>query len=311
MPFSKPLLVAGLSLCAWNAIAVELVVTERDSFISIETFNLGGIEEDASTTDLTAPFSESVSDDSLAFEEPGGDMNIGGYGITHTAIIEPTQFSVSAAVTGFVDSNGSGGGPVVAGRAETAIVFFPTEDTFIRIEGEFVGVSSTNQNDPRTVIALQPRFAPSIYNNHVQGTPWVGFLQANREYRLLMFAAVTVAGNNFDTDDASFDYTIAIVPDTDDDGIQDVADNCITVINPDQRDADGDGIGSLCDADFDQNCQVNVIDLGLLRASFFGTDANTDINGDGVVNVIDLGLLRTAFFNDPGPSGVANICDGS
>jgi hypothetical protein len=36
-------------------------------------------------------------------------------------------------------------------------------------------------------------------------------------------------------------------PDQDKDGVPDFRDNCVSVANPDQRDVDGDGIGSVCD----------------------------------------------------------------
>jgi hypothetical protein len=36
-------------------------------------------------------------------------------------------------------------------------------------------------------------------------------------------------------------------PDQDKDGVPDFRDNCVSVANPDQRDIDGDGIGTVCD----------------------------------------------------------------
>ncbi|MFD1161570.1 choice-of-anchor B family protein [Hwangdonia seohaensis] len=41
--------------------------------------------------------------------------------------------------------------------------------------------------------------------------------------------------------------------DTDNDGIEESVDNCPSIANPDQADADGDGIGNLCDSDFDDS----------------------------------------------------------
>ena len=89
--------------------------------------------------------------------------------------------------------------------------------------------------------------------------------------------------------------------DQDADGRIDACDNCLLVANADQRDTNGDGYGNLCDADFNNDLIVNVIDLGILRSAFFGTDPDADMNGDGVVNVLDLGLFRTRFFAPPGP----------
>ena len=96
--------------------------------------------------------------------------------------------------------------------------------------------------------------------------------------------------------------------DTDGDGVEDTLDNCITIANADQLDSNGDGFGNRCDADLNNDCTVNFVDLGLLRSVFFGADADADLSGDGVVNFIDLGVMRSLFFQPPGPSGVPNGC---
>ena len=96
--------------------------------------------------------------------------------------------------------------------------------------------------------------------------------------------------------------------DFDRDGATDYVDNCLTVANSAQVDADGDGFGNLCDSDFNNDCVVNFVDLGELRVAFFGDDDNYDLNADGTVNFIDLGLFRSAFFGQPGPSAQALEC---
>jgi subtilisin-like proprotein convertase family protein len=92
--------------------------------------------------------------------------------------------------------------------------------------------------------------------------------------------------------------------DGDGDAVCDATDNCTQVANANQRDADGDGIGSLCDADFNQDGVVNFADLATMKASFFktGADLVTDLNGDGVVNFADLAILRKGMFKPPGPA---------
>ncbi|MEL6200714.1 MAG: thrombospondin type 3 repeat-containing protein [Pseudomonadota bacterium] len=84
--------------------------------------------------------------------------------------------------------------------------------------------------------------------------------------------------------------------DRDGDGVPDARDRCLETANAAQTDTDGDGFGNACDADFNNDCAVNVIDLGLFRNGFFGANPLYDLSGDGAVNVIDLGILRTAFF---------------
>ncbi|MFK7886562.1 MAG: hypothetical protein AB8G16_06800 [Gammaproteobacteria bacterium] len=96
--------------------------------------------------------------------------------------------------------------------------------------------------------------------------------------------------------------------DTDADGTLDGVDNCLFFVNPMQNDTDSDGYGNACDADFNNDCVINVVDLGQLRANFFGSEALYDLNGDGVVNVVDLGRLRAMFFQSPGPSAGTDLC---
>ena len=92
-------------------------------------------------------------------------------------------------------------------------------------------------------------------------------------------------------------------PDTDGDGVSDALDNCVNVANPDQRDSNGDGFGNICDADLNNDCIVNPIDLGIFKGVFFTPDADADLNGDGVVNPVDLGIFKSLFFLPPGPNG--------
>ncbi|MEM9056233.1 MAG: endonuclease/exonuclease/phosphatase family protein, partial [Pseudomonadota bacterium] len=86
------------------------------------------------------------------------------------------------------------------------------------------------------------------------------------------------------------------VADSDGDGVGDGVDNCLLVVNPAQRDTDGDGFGNLCDADFTQDLVINFADLAVMRQRFMTDDADTDLDGDGAVNFKDLGLLKSMFF---------------
>jgi type 1 glutamine amidotransferase len=97
--------------------------------------------------------------------------------------------------------------------------------------------------------------------------------------------------------------------DSDGDGVDDSSDNCIEASNADQRDSNGDGFGNACDMDLNNDCEVNFVDLGILRSVFFSDDADADSNDDGVVNFVDLGAMRLGFFNAPGPATIPNDCD--
>jgi len=92
--------------------------------------------------------------------------------------------------------------------------------------------------------------------------------------------------------------------DTDGDGVPDDSDNCTLVPNPAQRDTDGDNYGNFCDADFDNNDIVNIVDVAYFRNNYRSTDPDADLNGNGFVNAVDLGILRSLYGKPPGPSGL-------
>ena len=102
-----------------------------------------------------------------------------------------------------------------------------------------------------------------------------------------------------------------VAADADGDGLNDDADNCTEDVNngqpgtgPAQNDTDGDGIGNICDADFNDDCNVNFTDLGEMKGVFFlAGDLEEDMDGSGSVNFTDLGFLKAGFFLPPGPAG--------
>ena len=100
------------------------------------------------------------------------------------------------------------------------------------------------------------------------------------------------------------------VTDTDGDTVPDTTDNCIEVPNLDQRDVDGDGYGSICDPDFDNNLKVNVADFGYWSSKRNTNDPNADLDGNGRVNVADYAIWRKMRNGPPGPSCITlpNAC---
>ena len=93
-----------------------------------------------------------------------------------------------------------------------------------------------------------------------------------------------------------------LATDTDGDGMVDSQDNCILVVNTNQRDTDGDGYGNSCDADLNQDGITNALDVGTLKAQFLTSRPDADFNGDGIVNALDVGILKQYFLQPPGPS---------
>jgi hypothetical protein len=91
-------------------------------------------------------------------------------------------------------------------------------------------------------------------------------------------------------------------PDWDNDGFLDGVDNCPQTHNPDQADADDDGIGDVCEpttcaGDITANGAVDVDDLlAVINAwGSTGTGLPADITGNGVVDVDDLLAVINAW----------------
>ena len=94
--------------------------------------------------------------------------------------------------------------------------------------------------------------------------------------------------------------------DSDKDTIADQNDNCVFLANPSQTDTDIDGFGNRCDADFNNDLMVNVLDFGLFRGALTSQNPGMDLNADSTVNVLDFGLFRTKLNQPPGPSAQEN-----
>lgn len=72
-------------------------------------------------------------------------------------------------------------------------------------------------------------------------------------------------------------------PDVDGDGVDNDADNCPWVANPDQTDTDDDGYGDVCDPDDDGDLWLDPFDNCPLRAN----ENQNDFDGDGLGNRCD------------------------
>lgn len=93
------------------------------------------------------------------------------------------------------------------------------------------------------------------------------------------------------------------LPDTDNDGCTDADDNCVTTSNPLQLDTDCDGIGNACDADFNNDGQVNTADFVAFVLGSTNTLFDIAPPFNGVSDLDDQAAILAFFQVAPGPGG--------
>jgi hypothetical protein len=99
-----------------------------------------------------------------------------------------------------------------------------------------------------------------------------------------------------------------LVGDTDGDMIPDDDDNCTDISNAMQDDVNHDGVGDICDCDFNDDEFCGGPDFSIFvgcfnAASEIGTVCETtDMNGDGFVGGVDFTFFIGGFNSPPGPA---------
>lgn len=96
-------------------------------------------------------------------------------------------------------------------------------------------------------------------------------------------------------------------PNTGGDEIPNSIDNCTAKTNLNQLDADLDGFGNYCDADFNQTGLVNIGDFGFFKSCLGSSDPNcgeADLDGNGTIeSTDDFAIFTSLYGKAPGPSG--------
>ena len=297
--------VLALLVMPLSAIA-QLDVVSRNSELKFDGTNFGDTDQIATETALSGPFDANFGD-TLLQGTPNGD-NEGTYSMSQHDVVSSTLLQTThQANCDIVQANGS---PLMRLTGDFDVEFTVAEDTFIVLDGALSG-SSNVAADPYTAAKLEIASTvgtPDLFNSLLDDFPAVETLVPGNTYRLQVDARATCNTSALSKSDM-LEVTLEVAPDSDDDGLFNFEDNCVFVANPDQRDTDGDGIGSLCDPDLDNNCTVNFSDLLLFKEVFFSPDADADFDDSGLVNFTDLQIMKDAFFGPPGPSGVPNDCD--
>ncbi|MCH2222109.1 MAG: thrombospondin type 3 repeat-containing protein [Dechloromonas sp.] len=119
---------------------------------------------------------------------------------------------------------------------------------------------------------------------------------------------------------ASMNVSAGPNPDVDGDGVKNLVDNCVQASNPDNDqanqsgplDADRDGFGNACDADYNNNGTINTQDFAQFSAAYgtgYPGDAAysdvIDMNANGTINTQDFASFSSGYgAGVPGPSAL-------
>lgn len=299
--FGRSIAVLGAILAtARIGAAQELIPLSRYSEIRFDSnglgFDNGHPNYLVTQTDPEATFDEAFRGETWAVE-PGGAINSAIWDVSQLSTIADDR--ISAQLRQQATTATDHGSPGIFQDTRFTYEFIVPAATVVALQGTLITEPWGSDSWARIMLL---RNGVAIFNSEWSALPFVVELEPWTSYELAMDV---FGGAMFDaTTLTSAEATLAVVGDTDGDGILDSDDNCTLAANADQRDTNGDGYGNACDPDLDDNGIVNFLDIGLLRSVFFTTDADADFNGDGTVSFIDLGIAKALMFHAPGPRGL-------
>ena len=233
-------------------------------------------------------------------------------GMTSTMEYNPQYFLANG-------DDSSTGTPTTGAPGETTLIRFinmglkthiPTiqgEDFAIIAEDGYAYQNSRNQYSVM-VAAGQTRdalFTPPPLDAD-QTTPIPIYTMFDRMLNLTNGSRIVTAAAGSSTLTSPGSLVTILGTNSDADTVQDHRDNCLLVANPGQRDTNGDGFGNICDADLNNDGQVNLSDFSLFRKSYGTPGPDADFNGDGQVNLSDFSMFRKMYGSAPGPTGITN-----
>ncbi|MEM7083072.1 MAG: thrombospondin type 3 repeat-containing protein [Pseudomonadota bacterium] len=222
-----------------------------------------------------------------------------------TSLTFPTIVDSVDADDGVIDGSGSDGESLFFSSGSTGITFefdamllgsLPTHAGIVWTDGAGNTVFEAFDAAGSMVGSIGPiAISGPTFNGQTNEDRFFGIEHAAG------IASIRISNSSGGIEVDHLQYGLSAGADTDGDGIDDATDNCTTTANANQIDIDGDGYGNACDADFNNDCLINFVDLSLFSGAFLGADLLFDINGDGAINFLDLSFVTQQFLGAPGP----------
>ena len=111
-------------------------------------------------------------------------------------------------------------------------------------------------------------------------------------------------GNTINCDDNCPGTSNPNQADADNDGVGDICDNCSQIANSGQQDTDNDGYGNACDADLDNDGFVGPFDYTIFRNTWWSNTSSAnwnpdaDFDSDGFVGPFDYTIFRNRWWTN-------------
>ena len=188
----------------------DLAVISRDSSISLDSTNFGGLQQSSSTNSLSDTFNQILSGSDV-HEVPGGGINTGNWVVGQLSTIDHVLIAAEGETETDVSGNGIG---ILTGVNEFEIEFQNIGTTHFLLSGTHEGTPSPGANDEIEVtlsqfdgVAFQTLFSTKA-GGDLNANSFSGTFNDGDIYRFKILSRADVQGN--ETNRSAYNVTLAM-----------------------------------------------------------------------------------------------------